>query len=116
MSRPIEVVAPRAAQLCDLVVLHGATLLLVPTSHPRHSITETPELADVLRPLRERLGDDMPTLAELVRRGALAELRTLDARERARGVALASFVDRLRAAPAPNLEEVEAIRRATRWS
>jgi hypothetical protein len=38
----------------------------------------------------------------------------LDARERARGVALASFVDRLRAAPAPDLEEVEAIRRASR--
>ena len=86
----------------------------VPTSHPRHSITETPELADVLRPLRERLGDDMPTLAELLRRGAVAELRALDARERARGAALASFVDRLRAAPAPDLEEVEAIRRTAR--
>lgn len=95
-------------------MLHGATLGAVPTSHPRHSITETPELADVLRPLRERLGDDMPTLAELVRRGALAELRALDARERARGAALTSFVDRLRAAPEADLDEVDAIRRAVR--
>ena len=86
----------------------------MPTSHPRHSITETPELADVLRPLRERLGNEMPTLGELVRRGAVAELRALDARERARGAGLASFVDRLHAAPTPDLAEIDAIRHATR--
>jgi len=86
----------------------------VPTNHPRHSITETPQLADVLDPLRERLGDQMPPLGELVRRGALAELRSLEARDRAQQAGLASFVDRLKAASAPDLGEADAIRRAQR--
>ena len=86
----------------------------MPTQHPRHSITETPELADVLRPLRERLGQQMPTLSELVRKGAQAELRALEARDRAQAVALSSFVARLQAAPSPDLEEIEEIRRTHR--
>jgi hypothetical protein len=86
----------------------------VPTSHPRHSITETPALAAVLGPLRARLGDDAPTLAELVRRGAEATLRELDARERARARGRETFIDRLRAAPPPDLDEARRIRHATR--
>jgi hypothetical protein len=86
----------------------------VPTSHPRHSITETPALAAVLDPLRERLGADAPTLAELVLRGAQATLRELEAQDRARAHARASFVDRLRTAPRPDFDEVDRIRHATR--
>jgi len=86
----------------------------VPTSHPRHSITETPALAAVLEPLRARLGVDAPTLAELVRRGAEATLRELDAQDRARGHARASFVDRLRSAPSADPDEIHSIRHATR--
>ena len=69
---------------------------VVPTSHPRHAITETPALATVLEPLRARLGPDTPTLAELVRRGA------------------ETIVDRLRAASLPDPEEVRRIRHTTR--
>jgi hypothetical protein len=95
-------------------VLHRATLVGVPTSHPRHSITETPALAAALEPLRERLGPDAPTLAELVLRGAEAKLRELEAQDRAQARALETFADRLRAGPAPDLDEVHRIRHASR--
>lgn len=86
----------------------------MPTSHPRHSITETPALAAVLEPLRRRLGDKTPTLTELVVRGAEVTLREEEARDRARTHALATFADRLRAAGQADLEEFEAIRHASR--
>jgi hypothetical protein len=95
-------------------VLHGATLAAVPTSHPRHSITETPDLAAALAPLRARLGGEAPTLTELVRRGAEVTLRELEAQDRARSQARRTFVDRLRAAPAPDLGEIQSIRHASR--
>ncbi len=86
----------------------------MPTSHPRHSITETPALAAALRPLRERLGADAPTLAELVLRGAEAQLRELEAQDRAQARGLQTFAERLRAGPAPDLHEVHRIRHASR--
>lgn len=86
----------------------------MPTSHPRHSITETPALAAVLEPLRRRLGAGAPTLTELVVRGAEVTLREVEARDRARRRALETFVGRLAAGPAPDLAEVDAIRRAGR--
>jgi hypothetical protein len=88
----------------------------MPTSRPRHSITETPAVSAALQPLRARLGADAPTLAELVVRGAEARLRELEAQDRARGHALETFVDRLCAGPSPDLEEVEYIRHAGRHS
>ena len=87
---------------------------LVPTSHPRHAITETPALAAVLEPLRARLGRDTPTLAELIQRGAETMLRELEAQDRAISHARATFVDRLCAAPAPDLDEVRRIRQTAR--
>ena len=86
----------------------------VPTSHPRHSITETPALAAALEPLRTRLGADAPTLAELVVRGAESKLRELKAQDRARAHALATFVDRLCDAPEPDLDETRRVRHASR--
>ena len=86
----------------------------MPTSHPRHSITETPALAAALEPLRARLGADAPTLAELVLRGAEAQLRELEARDRAHAHALETFVDRLCAGPLPDLDEIGSIRHAGR--
>lgn len=94
--------------------MYGATLPVVPTSHPRHSITETPELAAALEPLRARLGANAPTLAELVMRGAQAQLRELEAQDRAHAHALETFVDRLCAGPEPDLAEIDRIRRASR--
>jgi hypothetical protein len=95
-------------------VLHGATLDPVPTSHPRHSITETPALAAALEPLRARLGAQAPTLAELVMRGAESKLRELEAQDRAHARALATFVNRLCDAPQPDLEEIRRIRHTSR--
>ena len=86
----------------------------MPTAHRRHSITETPALAEVLAPLRARLGDDTPPLGELVRRGALTTLRELEAQDQAKSQSLSTFVDRLRAGPPPDLQEVERIRRSSR--
>ena len=96
------------------MVLHGATLTAVPTSYPRHSVTETPALAALLNPLRQRLGPKTPTLAELVARGAEATLREMQARDRAQEQSLQTFVDRLCDAPGPDLDEAEAIRHASR--
>lgn len=86
----------------------------MPTSHPRHSITETPALAAALQPLRTRLGADAPTLAELVLRGAEAKLRELEAQDRADAQALRTFVDRLCAGSAVDLDEFRSIRHASR--
>ncbi len=86
----------------------------MPTSHPRHSITETPALAAALEPLRARLGAQAPTLAELVLRGAEAKLRELEAQDRANAQALQTFVTRLCAGPPPDLEEIGRIRHASR--
>ena len=86
----------------------------MPTSHPRHSITETPELAAVLGPLRRRLGDDTPSLGELVQFGAEAKLAEVEAQDRARAARLRTFVDRMAAGPQPDLREADAIRRAVR--
>lgn len=93
---------------------HCGNIDRVPTSYPRHSITETPALNAALAPLRERLGDRTPSLADLVLRGAEALLRELQAQDRARQRSLETFVDRLRAGRAPDLDEVDAIRRTTR--
>ena len=86
----------------------------MPTSLPRHSITETPAVAAALEPLRARLGPDVPSLAELVVRGAEAELRELEARDHAHAHALETFVERLSTGPEPDLDEVRAIRHAGR--
>lgn len=86
----------------------------MPTSHPRHSITETPAVAAALEPLRARLGANAPTLAELVMRGAEARLRELEARDRAHAHALQTFVDRLCVGPEPDFEEIGRIRQASR--
>ncbi len=86
----------------------------VPTSHPRHSVTETPALAAVLEPLRRRLGDETPSFGELVKRGAEATLAEVEARDRASSRALETFVARMEQAPAPDLEEVARIRHSTR--
>lgn len=86
----------------------------MPTSHPRHSITETPAVAAALEPLRSRLGANAPTLAELVMRGAEAKLRELEAQDRAHAHALQTFAARLCDGPEPDLEEIARIRHATR--
>lgn len=68
----------------------------------------------MLEPLRRRLGAEVPTLTELVVRGAEVTLREVEARDRAKARALKTFVDRLAAGPAPDLVEIDAIRHTSR--
>jgi hypothetical protein len=58
-------------------VQHGATLVRVPTSHPRHTITETPAVREVLDELRAALGRQRIDFGELAVLGARAKLHEL---------------------------------------
>jgi hypothetical protein len=49
----------------------------VPTSHPRHTITETPFVQEALDELRSRLGGERIDYAELVVLGARTKARQL---------------------------------------
>jgi hypothetical protein len=49
----------------------------MPTSHPRHSITETPPIREVLDELRAALGRQRIDFGELTVLGARAKLREL---------------------------------------
>lgn len=55
----------------------GATLTSVPTKHPRHAVTETPEVKAVLDELRTELGDHRLAFGELVVLGAQEKLARL---------------------------------------
>lgn len=73
-------------------MLHGATLTCVPTTHPRHTITETPSVREALDELRARLDGERIDYAELVVLGARTKARQLPddaktAREAARRLA-----------------------------
>jgi hypothetical protein len=52
----------------------------VPTSRPRHTITETPPVQEALDELRRELEEDRVELPELVIRGAREKARELRAR------------------------------------
>lgn len=60
----------------ECLVLHQCYTPSMPTRHKRHSVTETPEVARALAPLRERLGEIR--LGELVVLGAQEKLRQLE--------------------------------------
>jgi hypothetical protein len=51
----------------------------VPTTRPRHTITETPPVQEALDELRVRLGDERIDYAELVTLGARVKARSLSA-------------------------------------
>lgn len=65
---------------------HGVTLVLMPTTRPRHTITETPSVQAALDELRSRLGEaERIDFAELVTLGAQVKARRLaDRSEEAR--------------------------------
>lgn len=52
----------------------------MPTSRPRHTITETPPVQEALDRLRDELGEDRVELPDLVIRGAREKTRELQAR------------------------------------
>jgi hypothetical protein len=65
------------AEIGEMPVQHGATLIGMPTSHPRHTITETPPVREALDELRAALGRERIDFAELTVLGARAKLRAL---------------------------------------
>ena len=66
-------------------MLYGATLIFMPTTRPRHTITETPPVQEALDELRAKLNGERIDLAELVILGAQAKARRLpDDSEKAR--------------------------------
>jgi hypothetical protein len=74
------------------LVLNGATLCFMPTTRPRHTITETPPVHEALEELRAKLNGGRIDLAELVILGAHAKARRLpdkdeEARQAARRLA-----------------------------
>jgi hypothetical protein len=54
----------------------------MPTSRPRHTITETPPVQEALDELRRELGEDRLELPELVIRGAREKARELRGQSR----------------------------------
>jgi hypothetical protein len=78
-------------------VLHGATLRPVPTTRPRHTITETPHVQEALDELRAKLGEgERIDFAELVALGARAKARRLRADEAAGAAARKRLADSIR--------------------
>jgi hypothetical protein len=66
----------------------------VPTTRPRHTITETPSVQAALDKLRARLGEaERIDFAELVKLGAEAKARSLSERDREARRASAEIVD-----------------------
>jgi hypothetical protein len=79
-------------------VPHGATLALVPTVRPRHTITETPPVQAALDLLRSRLGHgERIDFAELVTLGAEAKARRLASEDAAAGRTRAALASAIRA-------------------
>lgn len=72
-----DVVGAGGSHRLPAVLHRGATLAFVPTSHPRHSITETPPMQEALDALRRR--GERIRLGDLVIRGARERLRELQA-------------------------------------
>lgn len=58
-------------------MLHGATVHSMPTTRPRHTITETPPVQEALDRLRAQMGSQKLDFAELVVLGAEEKERRL---------------------------------------
>jgi hypothetical protein len=69
----------------------------VPTTRPRHTITETPPVQEALAELRSKLGEgERIDFAELVTLGAQVKARRLSADEEATSAALKRLAEMVR--------------------
>lgn len=68
----------------------------MPTKHPRHTITETPDVRAALDDLRRETGEVRPALGELVILGAGEKLRRAREERARRDALLADLADRIR--------------------
>jgi hypothetical protein len=101
---------PRALRF--VTVLHGATLLGVPTTRPRHTITETPAVREALDELRARLAGERVDYAELVVLGARTKARQLPDDAGAARAAVERLAERVRRREVPvDLDAADEVKR-----
>jgi hypothetical protein len=94
-----------------MVLYYGATLLVMPTKFPRHTLTETPPVRAALDELRRR--GVRVVLADLVVRGAAAlgeELDRRDAEQQREADLRGRLVERLRTGTGLDLEAAMEVR------
>jgi len=89
-------------------VLHGATLAHVPTTRPRHTITETPLVQEALDELRARLDGGRIDYAELVILGARAKARQLPDHERRASAARQRLAEWILTGSGPSMDVAAA--------
>jgi hypothetical protein len=108
----LTVRAPASRSRCST----GVTLPAMPTSRPRHAITETPPVQAALDELRQELGTERIQLGELVVLGANAKLAELRAERDDKAALRRRIADRIRSGESPvDLEAAEEVRR-TGWA
>jgi hypothetical protein len=84
-------------------------LIQVPTTRPRHTITETPPVQAALDELRAKLGEgERVDFAELVELGARAKARRIRVEDAATDAALRRLADMVRTRSFPYELNVEA--------
>jgi hypothetical protein len=105
--RPVEG-ANCARDADDTLVPHGATLADMPTSHPRHTITETPPVRRALDELRAGLHGQRVDYAELVILGARAKARQLSNEGREAQEARRQLADWILSGSAPEVDVAAA--------
>ncbi len=85
----------------------------MPTKHPRHAITETGPVAIALADLRDKVGEDGFTLAELVVLGAQRKLFEAELAEVAGARSRARLAQMVRAGTVPvDIEAADEVRRS----
>lgn len=76
----------------------------MPTTHPRHTITETPPVQEALDELRARLSGERVDFAELVILGARAKARRLPDRPREAREACKQLAEWIRSGSGPEID------------
>jgi hypothetical protein len=73
----------------------------MPTKHPRHAITETPEVASALDSLRAATGEERVNFAELVILGARVKAKSIRAADSEAAAALEDLAGMVRSGSLP---------------
>jgi hypothetical protein len=91
--------------------MHGVTLIIVPTAHPRHTITETTAVREALDELRLRLDGERIDYAELVVLGARTKARQLPDDAKAARAAAGRLADMVRSRSIPiDVQAADAVK------
>lgn len=82
----------------------------MPTKHPRHAVTETPEVKAALDSVRAATGEARPNLAELLILGAEVKTRRVAAQRD--GTAMGELLDMVLGASIPvDVDAADAVKR-----